>query len=100
MNYQDSRFHKLVTLYVYTGMLLIPYVYICRALSGEEYSWHQMNLLNTVMSNVRIAVEWAFGDMKNYFAFLICDREAESNLSFAKSVMVIIIISAQVMKTT
>ena len=25
---------------------------------------------NTAMSNVRIAVEWVFGDMKNYFAFL------------------------------
>ena len=36
---------------------------------------------NTAMSNVRIAVEWVFGDMKNYFAFLDFKKKLKIGLS-------------------
>ena len=43
----------------------------------------QMALFNKAMSEVRVAVEWLFGDIANYFKFMDFKKQMKINLSSA-----------------
>ena len=68
------------TLTIYGDLAYPLRVHLQKPFRGPGLTQHQ-KLYNTAMSKVRISVEWVFGDILNYFAFLDFKKNLKIGLS-------------------